>query len=293
MVNSYDIQYKQILHRILTEGIDCDDRTGVGTRKIFDAAINVDLRHDVEGEHLLPALTLRKIFHRVAFEEWLWMMSGSTNANLLKEKNVHIWDGNSSREYLDSIGMSHLQEGYLGNSYGHQFRNFNGHYDQLNEVIKGIKDDPNGRRHYISLWNPSDLDKTALPSCHLAYNFMVTGEHLNLKVIIRSNDWVLGQPTNAMFSTFFLTFVADLLGYKVGNLSMSITDAHIYQNHLEAAQEMLDRDPMAMSTFKWKTPQSGSVFDIDASLASMRWDDVNVTYQSHPAIAREKLQMAA
>src|SRR5690554_5091144 len=146
MINSYDAQYKKILHRIMKEGIDCDDRTGVGTRKIFDATINVDLRHDVEGEHLLPALTLRKIFHRVAFEEWLWMMSGSTNANLLKEKNVHIWDGNSSREYLDSIGMNHLQEGYLGNSYGHQFRNFNGHYDQLNEVIKGIKDNPNGRR---------------------------------------------------------------------------------------------------------------------------------------------------
>ena len=237
MINSYDTQYKHHLYRILKDGIDSDDRTGTGTRKVFDVNFNIDLRHEVEGEHLLPALTLRQVFPRTAFYEMVWMLSGNTDVNWLKDKGISIWDGNSSREYLDANGLPHIKEGHIGRAYGYQFRNSSG-VDQLAKVLHSLTVDPQGRRHMINLWNVADLDDMALVPCHYSYQFMVTGEHLNLKLTQRSGDFVLGVPTNAMFSTFFLTLMADMTGYKVGTFAHSITDAHVYLNHLEAAETL-------------------------------------------------------
>lgn len=299
MTNSYDVQYKRLLHRILTKGIDSGDRTGVGTKKVFDANINVNLQHDVTGEYLLPALTLRKVFPRTAFYEMLWMLSGNTDVSWLKERNISIWDGNSSREYLDSVGLYHIKEGHIGKGYGKQFRDSNG-IDQLLSAVRGIVSNPNGRRHLINLWNVSDLDDMALAPCHLLYQFMVTGDYLNLKLYQRSGDTILGIPTNAMFSAFFLTWMADLTGYQVGSFAHSICDAHIYQNHAEVAHELLDKDPMPMPTFKWSGPEmisEGLLGDdvihtfVDRAL-DMDWNDVKIRYQSHPAVPRDKLVMA-
>ena len=290
-MNQFDSQYVDLIDRILREGIETEDRTGTGTLKVFSHDMCIDLRRDA-GRYSLPALTLRKVFPRVAFEEMKWMLSGSTDVNILKEKNVHIWDGNSSREFLDARGLQHLQEGHIGKGYGYQFRSFNGHYDQLKSVMEGIKRDPNGRRHYISLWNPTEMDEMALPPCHLSYQFMVTGEYLNLKFYKRSSDAILGLPTNALFSTFFLTYVANALGYKVGELAVSICDAHIYLNHVEAAMSLLEAKSFPMASFMWDDPISFDPEYLTADILSMDWESVDLEYTSNPAMSKELLKMS-
>lgn len=292
-MSAFDRDYKNLLREIVTLGHTVDDRTGVGTRKIFDANLKVDLSSEVEGIYHLPALTLRKVFPRVAFEEMKWMLSGSTDAKILQDKNIKIWDGNTSREFLDKAGLSHLEEGQIGRGYGYQFRSFNGEYDQLKEVLCEIDRNPHGRRHYISLWNPCDLKETALPPCHLSYQFVVTGEELNLKFYMRSCDVILGLPTNMMFSGFFLTFVANLLGYRVGSLAVSIGDAHVYLNHLEAANYMINaRDDYSLPEFTWIEPYSFDATHLDDDIDTLLWEDVNVIYDSNEKLPRELLQMA-
>lgn len=290
---SFDMQYKRILRRILEEGVDTDDRTGVGVRKVFDEDIKVDLSNDEEGVYLLPALTLRRVFPRVAFEELFWMLSGSTDANVLKEKKIGIWDGNTSREFLDERGLTHLNEGHGGRIYGYQFRKFNGHVDQLKSVVASISENPHSRRHFISLWNPDDLDECALPPCHLSYQFVVIGDKLNLKFYMRSNDFILGNPMNMMFSAFFLTFMANVTGYNVGRLTCSIGDCHIYNSHIGVAEELLDRLPVEYpATFKWNCPIGVSPAFIDGAISSMKWGEVSVDYSARPRIERERLVMA-
>jgi len=177
-MSSYDLQYQAALNRILQYGYDSDDRTGVGTRKMFDVNFNDDLRHEVADEYKLPALTIRKVFPRTAFYELMWMLNGITNVDWLYERNINIWNGNSTREFLDSRGLYHIREGHIGRGYGYQIRNFNG-VDQLEELFKGLYYNPNGRRHLISFWNPGDLKEMALPPCFVAGTqvALATGEY--------------------------------------------------------------------------------------------------------------------
>lgn len=300
----FDEKYRAGLTRILNDGIDRPDRTGVGSRAVFDMNINVNLkRHD--DRCALPALTMRKVFPRSAWYELFWMLRGSTDARELQEKGISIWDGNSSREFLDSRGLHHIREGFIGDGYGKQFRNFNG-VDQLKEVMKSLLVDPNGRRHYISLWNPADLKNTALPPCHTTYNFMVTGEYLNLKFFQRSADYILGVPMNIMFAAFFLSWMASVLGYKVGNLAHSMTDCHVYENHKQAIFEMmLNRDHVHHEA-SFQLPKSPyglkSVESIDSMLEKeldfmfddRSWEYVknSLDYISNPALPKEMLVMA-
>lgn len=236
----YDLQYKRVLQDIMANGVDVDDRTGTGCRKIFDTKISVDLRGDKNHYHL-PVGSLRKIYPRTAFIELLWMLRGSTDANELKEKNIKIWDANSSRSFLDSRGLSYLREGFIGpKAYGYQFRNWNGHYDQLTATIEGIIKEPNSRRHMISLWNPSDFAEQALPPCHHLYTFVVTGGVLNLKFTQRSSDFILAGNTNMLFASFFLIFMANWTGLKAGKVVQDIADCHIYHNLFEAAEHIIN-----------------------------------------------------
>lgn len=302
-MKAYDIQYKQTIQRILEEGVDCPDRTGVGVRKVFDVNISVDVGRD-DDRSVLPLTTLRKVFPRTAWMELFWMLSGSTDANLLKEKNIKIWDGNTTREFLDNNGLNHLREGHGGKIYGHQFRNFNGHTDQLLNVYNSLRVDPNGRRHYISLWNPSELKEAALPPCHVSYQFVVLGDTLNLKFYQRSSDFILAGNVNFTFATFFLQFMAKLCGYKVGSVSHSIGDCHIYSNHLGVAEELVQRDVIDhTATYVHPLDQYGLTQTLmDKSMDELiqimfddsTWELVNSTvdYESHPAIAKERLFMA-
>lgn len=303
-MKAYDIQYKQTIQRILDEGVDCPDRTGVGVRKVFDVNISVDVGRD-DNLSVVPLTTLRKVFPRTPWMELFWMLSGSTNANLLKEKNIKIWDGNTTREYLDNNGLTHLQEGFGGKIYGHQFRSFNGHTDQLLDVYTSLRVNPNSRRHFISLWNPSELKEAALPPCHVSYQFVVLGDTLNLKFYQRSSDFILAGNVNFTFATFFLQFMAKALGYKVGRVSHSIGDCHIYSNHLEVAEELVQREiidhtatfshPMDNMSLSAEIENLTLDEKIQCMFSDQTWDLVNSTvdYQSHPAIARERLFMAA
>lgn len=280
-----DAQYQGALIHLMENGLDSDDRTGVGTVKTFDENFHFDLRTD--RGYILPALSLRKIAPRIAFEELMWMLRGSVDVTELQEKNIHIWDGNSTREFLDSRGLHHWPENTIGKGYGYQMRNFNG-VDQLKDCFEGLRKDPNGRRHLISFWNPGDLKETALPPCHLLYNFMVTGEHLNLKFFQRSCDTILGAPMNLMFAGFWLAIFAKALDLKVGRLAYSVTDFHMYKNHGEAATEMCLRKPRPMPLFHIHKGLN-SLDDI----LSLTWEDIDIEdYDPHPALDKDKLKMA-
>lgn len=295
----YDTQYKDLLKRIVSEGVDTKDRTGTGTRKVFDANMNVNLTPAEDyGRLPIPALTLRKVFPRTAFYELVWMLSGSTDANLLKNKNISIWNGNTSREFLDSRGLHHLREGHGGKMYGHQFRNFNG-VDQVQNVIDSLIKDPHSRRHFISLWNPAELDEMALPPCHVSYQFCVIGDTLNLKFYQRSADVILGVPTNILFASFFLHAMAQMTNLKAGHVAHSIADAHIYSNHLDVACDLIER-PMIDHTASIEHDFFNSIScdlhrETLMELLTRTTDYFNhsrLDYISHDAIPREKLVMA-
>lgn len=289
-MNAYDVQFKQIVRKILEHGHESDDRTGVGTIKIPSATITTDLSKSVGGGLVLPALSLRKVFPRVAFEELMWMLSGSCDARILQEKNIHIWDGNSSREFLDSRGLEHIREGFIGKGYGHQFRNFNG-IDQLRDVLNTLRVNPQSRRMLISLWNPADLCESALPPCHVLYQFVATGNVLNLGFYQRSSDFILAASQNYMFAAFFLHFMAEMSGHEVGELTHHIGDCHIYTNHISVAKELIARDGSdRFAEFEWQGFTNYS--DIDEAISAANWSFVDMDYDSDEAISRHRLMMA-
>jgi thymidylate synthase len=263
---------------------------------MFDVNFAVDLSTYTGEISYLPALNLRRVYPRTAFYELLWMLRGSTDANELKKKGIRIWDGNTSREFLDARGLTHLREGFIGEGYGKQFRDFGG-VDQLLNVIDSITNDPNGRRHIISLWNPAELDKTALPPCHLLYNFMVEDNKLHLKFFQRSGDLILGCPMNMMFAGFFLTLMADMANLRVGKLAHSITDCHVYANHLDAAQELCQNRHSGgkMATFVLP-PVTTSHVDLNLfhRFADDTWSkiDASLVYNPQDALPKEMLSMA-
>lgn len=269
----YDNQYKALLVRVMNEGVDVKDRTGTGCRKVFDAKIKVDLSGDDTHYHI-PVGSLRKIYPKVAWYELLWMLRGSTNANELKEKGIRIWDANSSREFQKSRGLDFLREGFIGpKAYGYQFRQWNGFYDQLAATIGGILSDPHGRRHLISLWNPTDYDQQCLAPCHYAYNFVVTGEKLNLKFQMRSHDLVLANNTNLLFASYFLILMCHWTGYQAGEVVQDIADCHIYHNLFDAAELMIEAEPYDRTWVIPKVHSSWKVPFSDLLLENLFFDE--------------------
>ena len=220
--NSYEAKYKDLMLRAARDGIARKDRTGVGCTSLFNANITVNL-----GEGF-PILTGRKMFERIFNTECDWFLSGETNIKRLVDNNVKIWN-----EWADD-------KGDLGPVYGHQLRNFNSQgVDQLENVIESLKTDPDSRRHVISLWNPAQIEDMALPPCYLYFQFFVENDKLNLFVLQRSGDIYLGVPYDiAMFSKL-LMYVASEVGLKENLLSLDIIDAHLYDNHHDAAAEYL------------------------------------------------------
>ena len=246
-----EMQYLNLIKKILEKGVDKSDRTGVGTRSLFGVSMKFDLSQS------FPLLTTKKTFWRGIVEELLWFIKGDTNAKHLQEKNVHIWDGNSSRQYLDSIGLKHREEGDLGPVYGFQWRHFGAKYktmydnysnqgiDQLKNVINTLQRDPNNRRIIMSAWNPVDLSKMALPPCHILSQFYVYNNRLNLQMYQRSADMGLGVPFNIASYSLLLRMVAQVTGLLPGEFTIVIGDAHIYKNHIKAMKEQIKRIPYA------------------------------------------------
>lgn len=244
-----ELQYLDALRDILQTGKERTDRTGVGTISKFGLTMRFDCSES------FPLLTTKDTFWRGIVEELLWFLRGDTNAKHLQEKKVHIWDGNASRQFLDSLGLNHREEGDLGPVYGFQWRHFGAKYntmhddynnqgvDQIQDVISQIKSNPQSRRIILSAWNPSDLKLMALPPCHVMSQFYVTGDKLNLQMYQRSGDMGLGVPFNIASYALLLRIIAQMTGYKPGEFIHVLGDAHIYKSHVEAIKVQLTRTP--------------------------------------------------
>mmetsp|Transcript_32809 Transcript_32809/g.79761 ORF Transcript_32809/g.79761 Transcript_32809/m.79761 type:complete len:573 (+) Transcript_32809:191-1909(+) len=252
--NNDEQQYLDLIAHILKKGNVRGDRTGTGTKSVFGAQMRFDLR---DGQ--LPLLTTKRTFWRGVAEELMWFISGSTNAKELQEKDIHIWDGNGSTEFLKSRGLGHREEGDLGPVYGFQWRHFGAEYknmhstydgqgvDQLMECIDKIKNNPEDRRIIMTAWNPMALSDMALPPCHLLCQFYVDTEknEVSCHMYQRSADMGLGVPFNIASYALLTYLVAQVTGRKPGDLVHSLGDAHVYLNHIEPLKEQLKRTPRA------------------------------------------------
>lgn len=243
-------QYIELIQNILENGIIKKDRTGVGTQSIFGANMRFSLENGI-----IPLLTTKRVFWRGIVEELLWFLRGSTNVSELQKKNVHIWDGNTTRAFLDSIGLQHLEENDAGASYSFQWRHFGAKYvdchtnyegqgfDQVKHIIHELRHNPNSRRILLSGWNPCDLDKTCLPCCHVSYLFTVREGKLSCLLFQRSADVGCGVPFNIASASLFTHMLAHICNLKPGELVYTIGDAHIYLNHIDKLKTQCSRIP--------------------------------------------------
>jgi len=280
-------QYLQLIRKIIQTGNKKGDRTGTGTLSLFGAQLRFSLR---DGS--FPLLTTKKVFYRGIAEELFWFIRGSTSAKELQEKNVRIWDGNSSRAFLDNIGLNHREEGDLGPVYGFQWRHFGAEYvdmhadysgkgvDQLANVINLIRTRPDDRRILLCAWNPADLDKMALPPCHCLVQFYCANGELSCQLYQRSADMGLGVPFNIASYALLTIMLAHVTGLKPGDFVHTLGDAHVYSNHVEALKQQLERKPRPFPTISIKRKVE--------NIEEFKFEDFEVTgYDPHPKIAMD------
>jgi thymidylate synthase len=287
--------YLDLLQDIMDNGFDKDDRTGVGSRSVWGRCLHWDLQ---EG---FPAITTRRVAFRIAFEETMFFLRGDRQTKKLEKKNIHIWKGNTTREFLDARGLEKFEEGDMGYGYGHQWRNFGGwdvddapeewHYtgvDQVKEMLEDIKRDPLSRRHIVTAWNPQQINDMALPPCHILQHYQVTPDgKLNSAFFMRSNDAPFGLPYNIMGYAFLNMAFAKLLGYEPGTLAYMGTDVHIYSNQFDMVREQLTREIRPLPTLKIK--KDLNTFE---DLLALEFEDVElIGYDPHPDI-KDKPPMA-
>lgn len=279
-------QYLQILREILTEGEQRSDRTGTGIISTFGKIERYDLRRG------FPLLTTKKTFIRGVIEEILWMLKGQTDAKQLDEKGVKIWNHNTSREFLDSLGLDY-EEGDGGPIYGFNMRHFGADYvdchtdydgqgfDQIEYVLDRIRNKPTDRRILFCLWNPAQLDKVCLPACHTLYQFYVSGEnmeYLSCQMYQRSADMGLGVPFNIASSALLTHIFAHMTGKIPKELIHVIGDAHIYMDHVELLIRQMKRNPYPFPKLHITNTGQESVEDFDISQFNIEG------YESHPGI---------
>lgn len=282
-----DYQYIETLKRIHEQGINTPDRTSVGeSKQIFANMVRFDTQ-----DRYAPFLQVRQFAPRIAFEEWQWMMKGSTDVRELQQKNIHIWNGNSTREFLDSRGLTGVPENHIGKAYGYQYRNFGGVVDQIERLFNGLKSNPTGRRHVVSIWNPVELSEMALEPCFHLYEFMVSGETLNVYFHGRSSDWVFGAPYNLAFAYFWLLTFSRALGYKTGEIVMSTTNTHYYKNQQVLVDEMLKSDHWQdLSTPQVKLLKSVETLD---DILCLNFSDFEISnFVRGPSLTDVKIEMA-
>ena len=221
-------QYHDLLRLVLEHGQPKADRTGTGTLSIFGAQTRFDLREN------FPLLTTKKLHIKSIIYELLWFLRGDTNVRYLNEHGVTIWD-----EWAD-------KEGDLGRVYGAQWRDWRGqndvHVDQIENAIAQIKSTPQSRRLIVSAWNPAEIDKMALPACHVLFQFYVQDGELSCQLYQRSADLFLGVPFNIASYSLLTLMIAHVCDLKPGDFVHTFGDLHLYRNHLEQAHEQLSRD---------------------------------------------------
>lgn len=229
-------QYLDLLDRILTEGTDKSDRTGTGTRSIFGNQMRFNL------DDGFPLLTTKKLHLKSIIYELLWFLRGDTNAKWLQERGVRIWN-----EWADP-------DGNLGHIYGYQWRSWpdynGGHIDQITDVIRQIRENPDSRRLIVSAWNVADLGNMNLPPCHILFQFYVADGRLSLQLYQRSADTFLGVPFNIASYSLMLMMVAQVTGLRPGDFVYTTGDTHLYRDHLDLARLQLTRTPRPLPTMK-------------------------------------------
>jgi len=264
LINSDEQQYLTLMNSIVNDGLLMEGRNGqvkssFGEKMVF----NLDR---------FPLLTTKKMGHKTVLRELLWFLKGSTDNQALKDKNVHIWDQNASKEFLESRGLPY-EEDDLGPVYGFQWRHFGASYkdrdtdytgqgfDQIKWLIQEIKDNPSSRRLILNAWNPSDLDKMALPPCHILSQFYVNIDEgtLSCQLYQRSGDMFLGVPFNIASYAYLTYILCKLTGYKPGKLHHVLGDAHVYQEHYQAVKDQYKRVPKVFP----KLTISDELTDID------------------------------
>ncbi|MGD1980145.1 MAG: thymidylate synthase [Flavobacteriaceae bacterium] len=266
-------QYHDLLKHIIANGIEKGDRTGTGTKSIFGYQMRFNLQ---DG---FPLVTTKKVHLKSIIYELLWFLKGDTNIGYLKENGVRIWN-----EWAD-------ENGNLGPVYGHQWRNWNSEeIDQIKELIRTLRNDPNSRRMLVSAWNPSVLPdtsksfsdnvangKAALPPCHAFFQFYVADNKLSCQLYQRSADVFLGVPFNIASYALLCMMVAHVCGLEYGDFIHTFGDVHIYNNHMEQVELQLSRDIRAL-------PEMILNPDIK-SIDDFTFEDFTLeNYNPHPAI---------
>lgn len=255
-MSSADTTYLGLLKRILETGIRRKCRNGE-TVSCFGERIEFA---DVTAE--FPLLTTKRVYWKGVIEELLWFLAGSTDVSKLRDRGVHIWDGNSTRAYLDGLGLSYSEHEEGGPIYGFQWRHFGATYvdchtdytgagtDQITELVKAIKETPTSRRLLLSAWNPPQLAAMILPPCHFSYQFYVSVEtgHLDCQMNMRSCDVFLGLPFNIASTATLMHLIAAATGLIPRRLVIVLGDTHLYTEHLDAVREQLEREPRAAPT---------------------------------------------
>lgn len=259
-------QYLNLLNHILENGTEKKDRTGTGTISVFGYQMRFNLE---EG---FPLMTTKKLHIPSIVHELLWFLKGDTNIAYLNNNKVKIWDAWADKD------------GNLGPIYGFQWRSwpsYNGHHiDQIKSVIESIQKTPDSRRHIISAWNVGDLDKMALPPCHILFQFYVANGKLSCQLYQRSADVFLGVPFNIASYSLLTHMIAHVTGLKPGEFVHTLGDAHIYLNHMEQVKIQLTRKPYELPRLEINC----AVKTID----DFRYEDFTlVNYNAHSHIRGE------
>ncbi len=256
-------QYLELMRHVRDNGTIKSDRTGTGTISVFGYQMRFDLSQG------FPMVTTKKLHLRSILHELLWFLKGDTNIKYLQENGVSIWN-----EWAD-------ENGELGPVYGSQWRSWpttNGkHIDQISQVVKQIKNNPDSRRLIVSAWNVAEIDNMALPPCHTFFQFYVADGKLSCQLYQRSADIFLGVPFNIASYALLVHMVAQVCDLQVGDFVHTLGDAHLYSNHMEQVDLQLSREPLALPTLKLN-PDIKSIFDF-------KYEDFEVLhYKSHPHI---------
>ena len=281
--------YLNYLQDILDHGTEHADRTGTGTLRVFGRQLRFDL---TEG---FPLLTTKRVWMRGVTEELLWFLRGDTNIQPLVQADVSIWTDWPLERYREETDDEITQEAFekriaendafaeqwgdLGPVYGKQWRDFEGperRVDQIARLIEGLREDPHSRRHVVSAWHPAQIDDTALPPCHYAFQCFVNDGRLSLLWQQRSVDSFLGLPFNIASYALLTHILAQQADLVPEELIFSGGDCHIYKNHIEQVEEQLSRTPYARPTLHLRERDA-----IDAYTT----DDVTIEdYEHHPAL---------
>lgn len=259
-------QYHDLLKHVLEHGSKKEDRTGTGTLSVFGYQSRYNLQ---EG---FPLLTTKKLHTRSIFFELLWFLRGETNIQFLKDNKVTIWDEWAS------------ENGDLGPIYGKQWRYWEGAdgktVDQISNVIAQIKNNPDSRRHLVIAFNPSDVDKMALPPCHAFFQFYVANGKLSCQLYQRSADIFLGVPFNIASYALLTHMVAQVCDLEVGDFVHTLGDAHIYSNHMDQVHLLLSREPRPLPKLTLNK-EIKNIFDF-------KYEDIKIEgYDPHPVIKAE------